>query len=294
VAAREALMEGRGFVVQSGVSFLSQNADYFAIGRVLGAGQLGLYSMGYRLGELPASAIADPAAQVTFPGFARMRHRGEDVVPSFLAVLRFVALLACPLGALLSACAEPFIRTLFDEKWIGVIGPLAVFGIWGAVRPVQTSIGWFLNSVGEAAIMGTVAAAFLLLLIPGTLLAADLAGLTAVAWVMLAQMLASLVVLATLAARRGNLPVRRLWDAVGAVVLACALCWPAARFVAEATDSAAPAASLALSMAAGLATYLAATAVFNPGALTTAVGQGRRILSRAAEGDEEPVPTPVP
>jgi len=51
--ARNAIKDGSGFVAQGGLQFVQDNADYLVVSRVLGSAQLGYYSMGYRLGELP-------------------------------------------------------------------------------------------------------------------------------------------------------------------------------------------------------------------------------------------------
>jgi len=286
-AARQAMSSGSGFVVQGGVAFLSQNADYMAVGRTLGANQLGLYSMAYGLGELPPKAVADPVAQVTFPGFARMRHRGEDFVPPFLSVLHLVALVACPIGVLLSAAADPFVRTLLGDDWLGMIGVLSVMGIWAAVRSIEHTTAWLLNSIGQATLLGAVAAGFLVLLVPGVFLAADLSGLTAVAWVMLANLTCSLLVLAFIASRRAGVGLAQQWAAVRSVLLASAACWVAARVVADALDDAAAPLALCASVAAGLVVYGATASVVEPGVLRRSFEQARRILSRDAADDTE-------
>jgi O-antigen/teichoic acid export membrane protein len=292
-AAREAVSTGRGFVVQGGVAFISQNADYVAVGRVLGAGPLGLYSMAYRLGRLPTQAIADPAVQVSFPGFARMRHRGEEIAASFLSILRLVAVLAVPLGVLMSAAAEPFTRTLFDDNWVGMIGPLAVFGIWAAVRPVQTTLAWLINSVGDAWLMGGIAVSFVALLVPALFLAAEIWGITAVAWVMLANLSCSLLVLSRFVSTRAGVTVARQWRALRPIALASPLCWGAARLVAELMGAAPAPLALAASVAVGTTVYVAAASAVERDILPDTVRQVRRILGRAPARGEPAAAAPV-
>lgn len=292
-ARRKAVASGRGFVVQGGVAFLSQNADYFAVGKVLGAAQLGLYSMAYRLGMVPAGAIADPASQVTFPSFARMRNRGEDIARPFLSVLRLVALAACPLGLLLSATADPFTEALLGHKWAGMVGALTVLGIWGTVRPVQLTIAWLLNSMDEANLMGTIAAAFLVLLVPGVFLAANLSGIVAVAWVMTANLTCSLFVLSHLARTRAGVAIGRQWAAVRPVVVAAVPCWIAARLVADALDGAPAFVALVLACTAGLAAFAAVVTAMDRGALPDAVRQARRVFGPKVKATDPVPPTPA-
>jgi lipopolysaccharide exporter len=283
-AARDAFRTGRGFLVQGGLAFIQGNLDYLAVGRVLGATQAGYYSMAFRMGELPFYAIADPVAKVTFPGFARMRHRGEDPGPTFLTALRLVALTACPLGILLSAAAEPFTVAVFGEKWLPMVGALSVLGLWAVVRPVQVTIAWLLNSVGEAMLLASVSAVAVVALVPGLLLAAELGGITAVGWVMLADMVLSMLVLGIFVARRASVAVVDQWRALRPVLVACALMWPAARGAAELAINAPAGIALTVSVIAGLAAYAGALTVLEPGLLRHAVGQVGRTLGR------EPVP----
>jgi lipopolysaccharide exporter len=278
--AADLLRSSGGFMAQGVTAFFQQNADYFAVGRVLGAAQVGFYSLAYRLAELPYWAIADPVARVTFPAFARMRHRREDVRVPFLATLRLVALVSCPFGVVLSGAAEPFTEAILGDKWLPMIGPLAVLGVWGAVRPVQVTVAWLLNSIGQAGLMGAISVAVLVPLVPGLFVAADLGGITAVAYVMLGDMTLSLLVLSWFAARRAGVPLTEQARAVAPIALACAIAWLATRGAAVALDEAPALLALVAAGLAGGAAYLAGVALVAPGLLREAAGQVARTLGR--------------
>jgi PST family polysaccharide transporter len=274
------LRSGRGFVVQGGVKFVAQNTDNFAVGKFLGSGALGVYFLAYRLGELTFSGIAEPVTKVTFPGFARMRHRGEDWRPSFLSTLRFIALVAFPIGMLLSAAASPVTRFLYGPKWLEMIGPLAILGLWAVMRPLEATLLWLLNAVGESDAAAVVSFLGLVLLIPGILFAAAFVGLSGVAWVMAIHAALMVVVLATVIARRSGVPLRRQFASIGPQLLAAAVGWVAARAVADATASSAAVLGLVAAAAAGLATYAFMLSVTQPGLLREAAAQGGRTLRR--------------
>lgn len=280
--ARLTLGTGGGFLVQRTCAFLQENADYLAIGGTLGSRQLGFYSMAYRLSELPYWSIADPVAKVTFPGFARMLHRGEDVRCAFLSTLRLVALVACPLGIALSAAAEPFTRAILGPNWLPMIGPLAVLGVWGAIRPVQVTLGWLLNSVGAAGLLGALSVASLVVLIPLLFVIAPAAGTTGVAWVMLGDVAVSGLLLAAVIRRRVGISPAQLVRTLGPIAPALALAWVAGRLVASVSGPPLPV--LALSAAATLATYAAVVSLVAPGVLPAAIRQVTgRLAGRPAE-----------
>jgi lipopolysaccharide exporter len=267
---RALLARGKGFFLQGGVTFLQENTDYFTVGRILGAGSLGVYAMAFRLSETIYHAFADPVAQATFPGFARMRHRGDELRQPFLTTLRLVALAAFPTGAILAGAADPFTRAVLGETWLAMIGPLSVLGVWGAVRAVQTMSGWLLNSIGEAWSVGVLSAAMVVLLIPTVVLAADSGGLTAVAWVMLGNVLVFFTGLAILVQRRLGISVADQWSAIWPVAIAATGAWGATRGVAELMSGNPAGVVLIVCVAAGLATYAGVLAITAPGSVAFA------------------------
>jgi O-antigen/teichoic acid export membrane protein len=279
-AARAALQSGRGFLTQTVAGFFSQNAASIVVAKVLGATQLGLFSRIYYLAELPYKAIAEPVAQVTFPAFARMRARGEQVERPFLSAMRLVALVSCPLGVILSAAAAPVVQVVYGDQWLAIIGPLGLLGIWATIRPVQLTIGWLLNSTGHAGVMGRIALGMLCVSVPALVLACHLDGLRGAVIVLLATQAFGGSVQAGLAHRRVGVPVRRQFAAVAPILLACGAMWVVTRVVSDASSQMAAPATLALAAGAGLIAYLAVIATTAPDVLKTTAGQLGRILRR--------------
>jgi len=281
-AAAHGVREGQGFLVQVVTSFAAQNVDIVVVGRVLGAARLGYYSMALRLSELPNWVIAESVSKVTFPGFARMRSRGEDVRPAFVSALKLVAFATCPFGIVLSGAAEPITLVVFGEQWAGMIGPLGVLGIWAAVKPVRGTIAWFLNSIGQQALLGRISLAMLVLLIPTVYAAARFGGVTEVAWVVLAESVVATAALAWFARTRARVSLGRQWQALASVAFACPVAWIVCRAVAEATADAVGVVQLCAPLAVGLGAYLAMILLVDPQLPRHALGQARRMVGRTA------------
>ena len=281
--ARSLIHTSRGFLLQGVTAFVQLNADYIIVGRVLGATRLGYYSTAYRIGQLPEQAFADPVARVSFPSFARMRQRGEPVVPSFLSGMRFVALVACPVGIVASGAADPFVRVLLGDKWLPAVGPVAVFGIWAAVRVIEFTIAWFLNSVGLAGVTGKISLVLLIGHIPALTLAAWLGDITAVAWAMLGYIIVLLAAVAVVASRRGGAGLDEQWRAVRPVVFAGAVAWFVSRGLASLSFDAT--AQLALAVVGGVMSYAVVIWLVDPTLpRTTFRGLARAFRRAPAEG----------
>jgi PST family polysaccharide transporter len=279
--ARSVFATGRGFVGQGLFSYLRQQVDTVTVGAAFGARRLGFYSMANRFGDLVYWVVAHPVAIVTFPSFAKQSDAGEDIRPAFLQVLAMIALVACPVGMLMSAAAEPFTRALFGTRWLPMAGPLAIMGLWAALRQIDTTIGWLLNSVGRAGAVASVSAFVLLPLVGGCVLAASVGGLTAVALIPLADTLLSACIGSFLARRFARLGFLEQWRALRPAVLASVPAWVAAWAAGHLPDPRHAALALALAVLAGLAVYAAMVSVLAPGILRYARGGVARMLGRA-------------
>jgi lipopolysaccharide exporter len=280
VAVNDAFHTGRGFLLQGGVSYVQQNVDYLTVGGIMGSTSLGYYSMGYRLAEVPNFAIADPIAKVTFPGFARMRQRGEDVGSAFLATLKIVGLIAFPFGLILSAAADPFTRALFGDEWLPMIGPLMVLGLWAAARTIEVTFGWLLNSTGHALITGGAAAALTVPTVPLLIIAASGGSLTQVAAVVLGHNLAFTAVLAFFVRDRVGVSLGSQLSALRPVLVAAGPTWLLTWATAEVTADIPAVLALAASVLVGAVVFVGIVSAVEPGLLRYAFAQAKRSLGR--------------
>jgi O-antigen/teichoic acid export membrane protein len=278
--AREMLRSGRGFVAQDGAVFLQENADYVVVGQFLGTTSLGIYSMAYRQAELPRYAIAEPLARVTFPAFSRMLHRGEDVRGAYLSALRLVAFATIPLAVIMSAAASPFVSALFGENWRAMIPVLTLLGLWGAIRPLQVTAGWYLNSTGHAGVVGRVAMSLLVPLVPALAAAAAFGNTATVALVMVAHLVVTLAILLSVAQRLERTLIRAQLRVLRPVACAGALAWLTTRLTADATTDGAAFASLTMASLVGAGTYLMVLAALDRALLGFAWHQIRRSAGR--------------
>jgi O-antigen/teichoic acid export membrane protein len=278
--ARQIMRDSRGFLGQELAQFFEQNTDYISVSQILGASQLGYYSMAYRQAELPYYSIADPVATVTFPAFAKMRQRGQDLTHSFLTALRMVALITCPIGAILSGAARPFAEGIFGPKWIPMAAPLTVLGIWAVARPLQVTFGRFLNSLGAAWLYGRISTVGLLPFAVATVLGAKFGGTTAVACVLLVYMVILAILLMRVVASHAGIPLSSQMRVLRPLLLATAIGWLAARATSELLAAAPALAAFAAAAGAALVAYAGTVRLSDPDILGMAMRQGKRALFR--------------
>lgn len=276
--AASLLRSGWGFVLQSVFSFVEQNTDYVVVGRALGASPLGSYSMAFRIAELPYESVVEPIAQATFPGFARLRQRGEDPSGAFLAILRLTSVCVVPFGMVLVGASVPAVRTVLGPHWSAVTSVLPLLAVWGTVRGVSATIGWFVSSTGHAARLGRAYSRLVLLSIPAVVLAVQHLGLPGAALVMLGNALVALGIGSTITSRQLGVSRRRQWDAARPAIVAGAPGALAGAAAAAALRRAPAAAALGAAGVASVATYLVVLSLQDPALLATTARQLRRVI----------------
>jgi O-antigen/teichoic acid export membrane protein len=277
--ARDVLRTSRGFLAQVLLYFLQQNTDYIVIGRLLNAAQVGYYYTSYRLAEIPFSAISDPVSRVTFAAFSGMRARGEDIRDAYLSVLRLVAVVSAPLGIALSTAADPFTRAVMGEKWVPMIGTLSILGLWAALRPLQNTAAWLLNSSGAPGTLAKINAA---LYVPfaGAIVAMALGpGIEGVAWVVVGFTLLSIAAIWIACRALVGVAVSDQARAVRPAVLSCVPAWIAGYATATLLDQE-PVIGLIATAIACSATYLAALSLIDVELVRRSLAQIRRTLGR--------------
>jgi PST family polysaccharide transporter len=251
---RELLGYGKFVSGANVLTVVNGATDNLVVGRLLGAGAVGIYTVAYRLATLPSTIVSQILRTAMFTVLCRLR---EDVAASrrvYFGNVQRIALLAAPIGVALIVAAKPIVLTLLGEPWADAVTPLRILAAYGLVKAVSASSNEVLKAFGLPSLAFAVAVFETALLVPlvvvltiwlelpgaalGMLISASVAAVPAL-W----------LTLRTLAARPAELGRALAPCAVPAALLAAVL-------VAGET------APLALALAAGAAAYAAGAAFF--------------------------------
>jgi len=139
---------GEGFV-----NFLLIQGDDFLVGKLLGAKAVGLYQMGYRLSNLPATEITHLITRVTFAAFSKMQDEKQRLKESYLRVLGMAALLSLPVAGLIFGLAADFTLVVLGDKWGSIIPVVQILALWGAFRALDACVQPLCRAVGKPKIV---------------------------------------------------------------------------------------------------------------------------------------------
>lgn len=131
------------------INFWARNADNVLIGRFLGPVGLGVYDRAYRLMLLPISQICSVLGRVMFPVLSTIQHEPQRIKKIYLEAMGAISLLASPLMFGLLVTAEPFIKTIYGEKWIAAAPLVRILSTVGLLQAFMNPTGWIYTSCGR-------------------------------------------------------------------------------------------------------------------------------------------------
>jgi hypothetical protein len=153
-------------------------------------------------------------------------------------------------------------------------------------------MAWFLNSLGQARVVGIVSAALVAPLVAGIVLAA-LVGITAVAAVILAHTLVLLGVLAVAIERHAGVTVTAQLLAARGILVASAVAWLVAASISRGSESTlSPIVALLLGAFLGLLAYVIVIQLLDGQLLRDSLAQLRQIRGKVSRTPPEPLAEP--
>jgi lipopolysaccharide exporter len=150
-----------------------ERSDSIVIVRVLGASQVGVFSIGLELGSLPTTELVEPLGRALFSGFASLHNASEGLRSMFLGAIGLGLMLILPAGIGISMVADPMIRLSLGVVWVAAVPVVQIVAIGGTTAIFSYACGNLLNAVGRphvafyiAAVSAVVKLVGLLFLVP--------------------------------------------------------------------------------------------------------------------------------
>jgi PST family polysaccharide transporter len=181
--ARALLSYGAGTMSVNTIGRFLVNADYLFVGRYLGAGPLGIYTLAFRLPELLIMDFCTAIARVVFPAYTRIRDDSAALGRAFLTTLRYVSLATVPLGVGFAVVAEPLVQTMFGASWAAAVPVARAIAVYAVFLSLSFNIGDVYKAQGRLSLLTGIALVRAAVLLPALWWAAARLGtLSAVGW----------------------------------------------------------------------------------------------------------------
>jgi O-antigen/teichoic acid export membrane protein len=115
-----------GFSLNQPFIYLSQNADRFIIGRVLGTATLGIYTRAAFFTNTATTLFGNIARLSVFPAMAKVQQDEARLRSALLKSFSVLALLTLPVSAFCVIFAPELVDLLLGPKWHTAVVPFAI------------------------------------------------------------------------------------------------------------------------------------------------------------------------
>lgn len=123
------------------VRILQSTSTNLLVGRLLGAGAVGILELGSEIATLPSNELVLPMARVLFSGFSEVKNSRDDSARMLLGLLGVTAMVTIPAGVGLSLVADPVVRLAFGADWLQAIPVVQIVGIASGLGCLGTISG---------------------------------------------------------------------------------------------------------------------------------------------------------
>lgn len=143
-AAERFIRFGGNVFLAGFITFLIFNADNFLIGAVMGATDLGYYSLAFNWGSIACTMIASIVLSVLFPTFSKMQADREQLKNSYLKVLQYISFGGVLVNMTLFVVSRDFLFLVLGhhtDKWLPALTALRILCFYGIARLLLEPVG---------------------------------------------------------------------------------------------------------------------------------------------------------
>ena len=159
-----------------------QRLDTFVIGKILGTGPLGFYTVAYEISNLATTELIWPITRVLFPGFARISGDRARLARGFIDSIGAMAFLAIPLGVGIALTAPHIVGLFLGEKWLVIIPLIQILTLYGLINLPTANSGSLYLALGRPDVLVKRSLPSVLVLIPGLIFGTMQFGSIGAAW----------------------------------------------------------------------------------------------------------------
>jgi PST family polysaccharide transporter len=178
---RELMRFGRYVGIANFVNYAHASADSLVVGRMLGAGPLGYFSIAKRFATLPTVVIGNILGRGVYPALAQLQGDREGSRRVWLENVQRVALLSVPTTIGLVFVADPLVETMFGARWLSAAPVLQILALVGVVQIFSRTYGEVFQALRRPQLRVAAEVSHLVLLIPALVAGARFGGIEGVA-----------------------------------------------------------------------------------------------------------------
>lgn len=175
-AAGDLLSFSRWLFFLNILQFMRDRSSDFVIGRLGGAGALGLFSVSYELANMPGTELVAPINRAVYPAYARLVNDPPAMQREYLSVMAMICLVAIPAVAGMAATANIVVPLVLGPQWLSAVPILQILAFFGISQVMQSNAYALFLALGRGDVFTKLNGSFVALLVVSLLVLVPMHG----------------------------------------------------------------------------------------------------------------------
>jgi O-antigen/teichoic acid export membrane protein len=219
---RDVLRFSRWLLLSNLLHALYRRADSFFIGKLLGAGPLGVYTVAFEVSALPSELLVLPIRRALLPGYSALSRDIDVLRVVFVDSFGLMLLFVMPVAVGLALTADALVPILLGSRWLDAIPLIQILAFLGCFRACSSNISPLYVALRRPELVSRTIAITAAIGVPLIVSGAYFGGLLGAAWMVTAAGAFNVVIAFTFAARLLRMPAVRVFSPIWRTTLATA------------------------------------------------------------------------
>jgi PST family polysaccharide transporter len=119
----------------------ASNADYLLVGRLLGTGALGFYSMAWDLLQFIPARLYRIAGRVALPAFCKLQDNDRELAVAYRNFVGYIGRVVLPMAGCVAIAAPELLESIYGPKWLPAAVPMRMLTAGLALLGLRIGIG---------------------------------------------------------------------------------------------------------------------------------------------------------
>jgi lipopolysaccharide exporter len=167
VAMRELFGFSSWVLLNNVITFGKTQSHTFFVGRMIGAGGLGLFNLAQEISMIGSTEIAAPINRAIYPGYAQVSSNIPQLRTTFVSVISLIMMITLPASLGIAALADVLVPTLLGDKWLDAVPLMKLLAVYGALFSLTSNCAYVILALGKPRQATHIAAWEFALTLPG-------------------------------------------------------------------------------------------------------------------------------
>lgn len=184
-AAKELFSFSKWLLINNLAQFLNNRAPELIIGKLINPQATGIFAVSNEIGMMITTEISAAVSRASYPGYAKVARKREELKALYLNVLSSSSLLLFPVAFGFYSVADLVVPIFLGDQWLAAIPIMKLISIGGLLIAINSNSGYVFLAIGNPRMSTLLGIIRMILFIPLLFILVRLEGLVGSAWAVL-------------------------------------------------------------------------------------------------------------